>query len=295
MSSSHGPLSFPPTLSTDHRLRSFSQTLTVLVSVFPFFLFICILVLQPPLSRPLSGRAPTFSLPSKASLFSLLVLRSQPKPVSTILHISCAGSGVSCCDDVKARNHLTDSRQNMVSKALMACWAFVDAWLLAAGVLSLVMSLVWRAPNLLLNFTISNADLTGASSRTVLIFVRYQVNLISAFTAGTVLGIALLITFAISIAAIVQRNHVTAGLVILNWALLFDLFAIIVVGTYIWFFTLQERNNYFERFKAATPDVRRQLQDHVRRYIPYLDLITSPPSPRILDIPARVSILSFIG
>ena len=64
----------------------------------------------------------------------------------------------------------------MVSKALMACFAFVDAWLLAAGVLSLVMSLVWRAPNLLLNFTISNADLTGASPRTVLISVRYQVN-----------------------------------------------------------------------------------------------------------------------
>jgi len=128
----------------------------------------------------------------------------------------------------------------MVSKALMGCWAFVDAWLLAAGVLSLVMSLVWRAPNLVLNFTISNADLT----------------------AGTVLGIFLLVTFVLSIIGIVQRNHVTIGLVVLNWALFFDFIVVIVVGTYIWFYTLQERNNYFERFKAATPDIRLQLQDH---------------------------------
>ncbi|KAH8102912.1 tetraspanin [Cristinia sonorae] len=127
----------------------------------------------------------------------------------------------------------------MVSKGLLACWAFVDAWLLAAGVLSLVMSLVWRAPNLLMNFTIPEADLT----------------------AGTVLGVALLVTFAISIGAIVQRNHVTIGLVLLNWALVLDFIAVVVVGTYIWFFTLQERNNFFARFNAATPDVRVQLQD----------------------------------
>ncbi|TCD68249.1 phospholipid scramblase 1 [Steccherinum ochraceum] len=127
----------------------------------------------------------------------------------------------------------------MVSKALMGCWAFVDAWLLAAGVLSLVMSLVWKAPNLLLNFTLTSSDLT----------------------AGTVLGVALLITFAFSLGAIVQRNHVTIGLVMLNWLLVVDALIVIVVGTYIWFFTLKERDNYFERFKAATPDVRVQLQN----------------------------------
>lgn len=53
----------------------------------------------------------------------------------------------------------------MVSKKLMAFWAFVDVWLLAAGVLSIVMSLVWRAKNLMMNFTLDNADLTGASTR----------------------------------------------------------------------------------------------------------------------------------
>jgi len=127
----------------------------------------------------------------------------------------------------------------MVSKRLMGCWAFVDAWLLAAGILSLVMSLVWKAPNLLLNFTLSHGELT----------------------AGTVLGIALLITFAISVFAVVQRNHVTVGLVILNWLLIFDGIAIIVVGTYIWYFTLMERNNYFAKYLSVTSDIRVQIQD----------------------------------
>lgn len=81
---------------------------------------------------------------------------------------------------------------------------------------------------------------------------------------GTVLGIMLLVTFVISIGAIVQRNHITMGLVVLNWVLIMDFIAVVVVGTYIWFYTLQERNNYFERFKAVTPDVRAQIQDHVR-------------------------------
>lgn len=51
----------------------------------------------------------------------------------------------------------------MVSKRLMAFYGFVDLWLVAAGVLSLVMSLIWRAPNLMINFTLSSSDLTGAS------------------------------------------------------------------------------------------------------------------------------------
>lgn len=53
----------------------------------------------------------------------------------------------------------------MVSKRVMAFYGFVDLWLLAAGILSVVMSFVWRAPNLMLNFTISSSDLTGAPHR----------------------------------------------------------------------------------------------------------------------------------
>jgi len=127
----------------------------------------------------------------------------------------------------------------MVSKRLLSCYAFVDALLLAAGILSVVMSIVWKAPNLLINFTLSKTDLM----------------------AGMVLGITLIATFLISLGAIVQPSRVTIGLVILNWALIVDGLAILVVGTYLWYFTLGIRANYFHVFNAATPAVRVQIQD----------------------------------
>ncbi|KAJ3522046.1 hypothetical protein NM688_g8933 [Phlebia brevispora] len=127
----------------------------------------------------------------------------------------------------------------MVSKRLMAFWAFVDLWLLAAGVLSIVMSLVWRAHNLMINFTLSSQDLL----------------------AGTILGIFLLVTFGLSIFAIVQRNHVTFGLVILNWVLIMDAVVVIVVGSFIWFYSLRQRNNYFEVWQSVSNDTRVQIQN----------------------------------
>lgn len=49
----------------------------------------------------------------------------------------------------------------MVSKKLMGAWVALDLCLLAAGVLTLALSIVWRAPNVLMNMVISSADLTG--------------------------------------------------------------------------------------------------------------------------------------
>jgi len=127
----------------------------------------------------------------------------------------------------------------MVSRTLMASWAVLDFFLLAAGTVSVALSIVWRAPNLLMNMVLSNADLT----------------------AGTVLGVALLVTFGISIAAIIQRNHVTFPLIVLNYALLADAIGIVVVGTFVWFYTLRERANFYELWKLATRDERLFLQD----------------------------------
>jgi hypothetical protein len=78
------------------------------------------------------------------------------------------------------------------------------------------------------------------------------------------LGVALLITFAISISAIIQPNHVTIGLVILNWALVLDAIGIVTIGTFVWIYTLQERNEFQRIFHALTTDQRIQLQDQVR-------------------------------
>lgn len=130
----------------------------------------------------------------------------------------------------------------MVSRTLMGIWAALDFFLLASGAITIALSVVWRAPNALMNMVLSDADLT----------------------AGMILGIALLVTFAISIGGIVQRNHVTLGLVTLNWVLILDALGIIVIGTFVWFFTLQEGANYHKRWLATTPEARRALQDQLK-------------------------------
>lgn len=81
--------------------------------------------------------------------------------------------------------------------------------------------------------------------------------------AGTILGVALLATCAISVAAIVQKSHVTIGLVILNYALLLDAIGIVIIGTFVWFFTLQERSNFHRLWLQASPQTRTMLQDQV--------------------------------
>ena len=79
--------------------------------------------------------------------------------------------------------------------------------------------------------------------------------------AGVILGVALLITFTISIGAIIQRNHVTIGLVLLNYALLVDAMGILVIGTYIWFSTLQERAKFHNFWAGTSPSTKIALQD----------------------------------
>jgi hypothetical protein len=79
-----------------------------------------------------------------------------------------------------------------------------------------------------------------------------------------VLGVALLITFAISISGIVQRNHITIGLVILNWSLILDALGIVGIGTYVWIYTLRERNNYRGVFSQLSTQNKIAIQDSVR-------------------------------
>jgi len=124
----------------------------------------------------------------------------------------------------------------------MGVWAVLDFLLLAAGGIALSLSMVWRAKNTLMNMVLSSADLT----------------------AGTVLGVALLLTFAISIGAIVQKNHVTIGLVLLNYALLLDAMGVVVIGTFVWFFTLQERANFHRSWLQADRQTRIMLQDQLK-------------------------------
>jgi len=121
----------------------------------------------------------------------------------------------------------------------MYVWSLLDFCLLAAGIIMIAFSIIWRAPNLLRNLVVSNEFLT----------------------IGLVLGIAFVSTFIISIGAVIQRNHVTIGLVILNWALILCGIGDVVIGSIIWFFTLQERANFHAVLASADSATVQGVQD----------------------------------
>lgn len=121
----------------------------------------------------------------------------------------------------------------------MASWAFIDFLLLGASGMSIALSIVWRAPSILMNMAISSEFLT----------------------AGMILGIMLGVTFFVSLGAVVQRNHVTIGFVILNWFLIVDAVAVLTVGSLIWFFSLRQRAEFQVKWTALPAADRLTLQD----------------------------------
>lgn len=127
----------------------------------------------------------------------------------------------------------------MVSRKLLGAYAFSSLSILAAGVISIIFAIVWRAPNTLRNMIISSSDIT----------------------IGIIIGVAYLVTFVLSVGAIIQPTHVTIGLVILNWTLLGDAVMTLLVGTFIWFFTLRERADFAKLFDSASEEVRQTVQD----------------------------------
>lgn len=78
---------------------------------------------------------------------------------------------------------------------------------------------------------------------------------------GLVLAIVLLVTWAFSIGAIIQPNHVTQPLKILNWILLLDVIGVTVIGSFVWFYTLQERANFHQVFSEQSEDQRVLIQN----------------------------------
>jgi hypothetical protein len=77
------------------------------------------------------------------------------------------------------------------------------------------------------------------------------------------MGIALLLTSFLSVGAIIQRNHVTMGLVVLNWVLIADAVIVLSIGSFVWFYTLRERNEYHVQYANLQPSQRITIQDQV--------------------------------
>jgi len=127
----------------------------------------------------------------------------------------------------------------MVSPRLMGIWVFLDFCLLAAGGIALALSIVWRAPDLLMNMVFSDSILI----------------------AGMGLGIALIATFIVSLCGIAQKNHVTAGLVVLNWTLIVDAIAVVIIGSFFWYITLMPRNNFHTIYATQSQENKIATQD----------------------------------
>jgi len=127
----------------------------------------------------------------------------------------------------------------MPTKYLYVFYSLFTLAVAIFGILSIVFSLMWRRHDLLLNLIFSYTDLN----------------------AGLVMGIAFLLTSCISVGAIIQRNHVTIGLVILNWALIVDAVIVLVVGTLVWFYSLHERAEFHTLYAKLQPSQRITIQD----------------------------------
>jgi hypothetical protein len=127
----------------------------------------------------------------------------------------------------------------MPSQKLMLSWWFFNVTLLAAGAVSLALSIVWRQTDILMNMILPDMDLT----------------------VGLVLGLFFLVTWVVSVGAVIQKNHITGGLVLLNWLLIADMVFLTVAGTVIWFFTLRLRDNFHEVWSEQTPSTRIAIQD----------------------------------
>ena len=74
----------------------------------------------------------------------------------------------------------------------------------------------------------------------------------------------LMATFILSLVGIAQKGKAILGLILLNWMLIVDGLAIIIIGSFIWFHTLMERNNYFHTYNAQTNATIAAVQDKVR-------------------------------
>jgi len=127
----------------------------------------------------------------------------------------------------------------MPSRTLTAVWAGLDVVLLAAGIISIVFSVVWRNSSLLMDF------------------VLFDINL----TAGTVLGVMFLLSFLISLFAITQRKPLTSGLKLFNWVLVLDSFAVLTIGSILWYYSLREPTNYQKVWLQQSSNVQIALQD----------------------------------
>jgi len=124
----------------------------------------------------------------------------------------------------------------------MAVWGILDFLMLAAGGGMIAFSIILKAPDAIRALVLTDFDLNF----------------------GLVLGVLYVTSFVVSVGAIIQRNHVTIGLAILNWVLIFNTVITVVFGSNLWFMTLQEEANFGNVWNTTTAERRIGVQDQLQ-------------------------------
>ncbi|EJT98507.1 tetraspanin [Dacryopinax primogenitus] len=127
----------------------------------------------------------------------------------------------------------------MISRKLIVAWSFLLFCLAAAGIVSLVLGIVWKQPNLLINLFISVSDTN----------------------AGIAMGVTFLVTSLFAVLAIMQPNASTTLLHVLNWMLVGVGLEVVSIGTFIWYYTLTEKTDFDELWVIQPQDSIVQLQN----------------------------------
>jgi len=127
----------------------------------------------------------------------------------------------------------------MTTRKLIAVWSFLLICLAAAGIVSLVLGIVWKQPNLLMNLYISMTD----------------TNL------GITLGVTFLVTALFAVIAIMQPNANTMMLHILNCVLVGVGVEVVSIGTFMWYYTLTEKTDFDDLWVVQPQDNIVQLQN----------------------------------
>jgi hypothetical protein len=127
----------------------------------------------------------------------------------------------------------------MGAKSVYGFYGLFTVCMLAGAAISIAFSLVFGQKDLFFNMIFSSADRLS----------------------GIILGVFLALTSALAILAVVQRNHITGPLVWLNWMLIADAIAVLVVGSRLWFFSLRQRAEFHVKWVGLTAAERIFIQD----------------------------------
>ncbi|KZT03532.1 tetraspanin [Laetiporus sulphureus 93-53] len=125
------------------------------------------------------------------------------------------------------------------TRKIMAFFGFMDFLLLGIAIVSIVFSIVWREPDTLRNLELSTQHLNE----------------------GLIMGVILLVSWVVSVGALLSPNNSIKGFVLFNWTLALDAIVVLIVGTTLWFYTLMVRDNYLAVWEVQSTETRVAIQD----------------------------------